>query len=72
VGTSDQQENGLLRPATPVVAGVFFAIATGITVVTGISLLFPGSVLEAMWRIKPQEHEQLLRAGIPASVGFVG
>jgi hypothetical protein len=25
-----------------------------------------------MWRIKPQEHEQLLRAGMPASVGFVG
>jgi hypothetical protein len=72
VGTSDQHENGLRRPATPVVAGVFFAIATGITVVTGISLLFPGSVLDAMWRIKPQEHEQLLRAGMPASVGFVG
>jgi hypothetical protein len=69
---ADQQENGsrVRRPATPMVAGVFFAVATGITAVTGISLLLPGSILDAMWRIKPDEHEQLLSAGVPAPVGF--
>ena len=71
---TDQQENASCarRPATPVVAGVFFAIATGITAVTGISLLVPGSLLDAMWRIKPDEHQQLLSAGVPVSIGFFG
>ena len=71
---TDQQENASRArwPATPIVAGVFFAFATGITAVTGISLLLPGSVLDVMWRIKPEEHEQLLSAGVPASVGFFG
>jgi hypothetical protein len=74
VDITDQRENAsrVRRPATPVVAGVFFAIATGITAATGISLLLPGSVLDAMWRVKPEEHEQLLSAGVPASVGFFG
>jgi hypothetical protein len=38
---------------------------------TGISLLFPGSVLDAMWRIKPAEHQQLLTAGAAAAFGFL-
>jgi hypothetical protein len=29
-------------------------------------------MLDAMWRIQLEEHQQLLRAGLPASVGFVG
>ena len=71
---TDQQEDArrVRRPATPIVVGFFFAIATGITAVTGISLLLPGSFLDAMWRIKPEEHQQLLSAGVPASVGFFG
>jgi hypothetical protein len=71
---TDQQENAsrVRRPATPIVAGVFFTIATGITAVKGLSLLLPGSVLDVMWRIKPEEHEQLLSSGVPASAGFFG
>ena len=60
------------HPVTPIVMGFFFAIATVIALVTGFSLLWPGSALDAMWRIKPEEHQQLLRAGLPAAVGFVG
>jgi hypothetical protein len=56
----------------PLSLDVFFAVATGITAVTGISLLLPGSFLDAMWRIKPEEHMQLLSAGVPVSVGFFG
>jgi hypothetical protein len=58
------------QPMTPMVVGVFFAVATGITLVTATSLLLPGSILDTMWRIKPEEHEQLLRAAVPASMGF--
>jgi hypothetical protein len=60
------------RALTPLITGVFFAVATGITAVVGISLLLPGSALDAIWSIKPAEHEQLLRAGNLAAVGFVG
>lgn len=60
------------HPVTPIVMGLFFAIGTAITLATGFSLLWPGSALDAMWRIKPEEHQQLLRAGLPAAVGFVG
>ena len=35
-------------------------------------MLLPGSVLDAMWRIKPEEHQQLLRAGNLAAIGFIG
>ena len=60
------------HPLTPILMGLFFAIATAITLATGFSLLWPGSALDAMWRIKPEEHQQLLRAGLLAAVGFVG
>jgi hypothetical protein len=72
VGISDQRENASRdRALTPLVTGTFFAVATAITAVVGISLLWPGSALDAMWRIKPEEHEQLLRAGNLAAVGFL-
>ena len=60
------------RTLTPVILGIFFAAATGITAVVGISLLVPGSALDAIWRIKPEEHEQLLRMGSLVGVGFLG
>jgi hypothetical protein len=74
MNVTDQRENAsrVRQPATPLVAGVFFALATGITAVAGISLLLPGSALDGMWRIKPEEHEQLLSAGVLASLGFFG
>ena len=59
------------HPVTPIVMGLFFAIGAAITLARGFSLLWPGSALDAMWRIKPEEHQQLLRAGLPAAVGFV-
>jgi hypothetical protein len=74
MNVTDRPKNAprVRRLATPIVAGVFFAMATVITAVAGISLLLPGSLLDAMWRIKPEEHEQLLSAGVPASLGFLG
>lgn len=72
MATSDLRDKRMQasRPATPVVAGIFFALASCITAATAFSLLVPGSVLDVMWRIKPHEHEQLLSAGVAAIAGF--
>lgn len=58
------------RPLAPITIGFFFAIATVITIAAGVSLLMPGSILDAMWRIKAEEHQQLLQIALPASMGF--
>jgi len=72
MGSSDQRSERArrLQQVTPVISGIFFALAAAITTVTGISLLSPGTTLDAMWRIKPTEHDQLLSVGASAFVGF--
>lgn len=48
------------RPLTPIFTGLFFATATAITIAASVSLVLPRSILDAMWRIKPEERQQLL------------
>jgi hypothetical protein len=60
------------QPLTPMLVGAFFAIATVICSAAGTSLLVPGGQLDWMWRIKPVEHEQLLRLGPIVGFGFLG
>ena len=60
-----------MRPVTPLVAGTFFAFATLLVALAGVSLLFPGGPLDAMWRIKPREHAQLLTHAPLVGTGFL-
>lgn len=38
----------------------------------GTSLLSPGGALDGIWRIKPDEHRQLLALGPAVGAGFLG
>ncbi|HZS47058.1 MAG TPA: hypothetical protein VFC63_18430 [Blastocatellia bacterium] len=51
------------RPAGITILSVFFSIGAVIGVVTCISLLFPGSILEPMWRLNPRAHENFMQMG---------
>jgi hypothetical protein len=43
--------------------GVFFALGVGACVLAAGLLLFPGSALDAVWRVNPRGHEGFLRMG---------
>ena len=43
---------------------VFFIFGSAVSVLTCAALLFPGGILEPMWRLKPEAHEQFLRMGL--------
>ena len=47
---------------------IFFMVATGITVVAAISLLFPNGFLESIWRINPRGRAGLGAIGMWAVV----
>ncbi len=49
------------RPAGVTALSIFFMVATGITIVASISLIFPDGFLEPLWRINPRG-----RAGLGA------
>lgn len=59
------------RIRTPEFTGTFFALASAVALIAGISLGVPGHFLDGVWRIKPTEHALLLQAGRPAVVGFI-
>lgn len=42
---------------------IFFLVGTLISFLAGLSLLFPSTFFEAMWRVNPHGHEGLLRTG---------
>ena len=42
---------------------LFFAAGAAISFAACIALLFPGGVLEPMWRLNPRAHEQFGRMG---------
>lgn len=45
------------RPAGIVALSIFFTAGAAISFVTCVSLLFPGSFLEPMWKLNPRAHE---------------
>ena len=59
------------RPWTPVLLGAFFAFATLMCTLAGISLLTPGGPLDWIWLIKPEEHGLLIALGPWAGAGFL-
>ncbi|HEV3455662.1 MAG TPA: hypothetical protein VHG32_03840 [Thermoanaerobaculia bacterium] len=57
------------HPATPVrpggvsALGIFFAAGAAISLVSAAALLFPGSVLEPMWRLNPRARAAFVSMG---------
>ena len=43
--------------------GVFFLLASGIALTSGLSLCFPGGVLEWIWQINPRAHLSFAHLG---------
>jgi hypothetical protein len=59
------------QPVTPLALGLFFALATLITFVVGLSFLFPDAPLDIIWRLKPQDHGWLKSHGALVPAGFL-
>jgi hypothetical protein len=60
------------KPAlTPVLLASFFAFATAMCALAGLSLLTPGGALQWVWRFKPDEYRQLHAFGAAAGAGFL-
>ena len=67
------------HPATPVrpggvtALGIFFAAGTAISLVSIAALLFPGRVLEPMWRLNPRARAAFVSMGpwAPVLLAFV-
>ena len=51
--------------------GLFFAFATAMCTLAGLSLLTPSGPLDAIWRWKPDEHARLLALGPAVGAGFL-
>ena len=51
------------RPAGVTALSIFFSIGSAIAFTSGVSLLFPGSLLEPMWRINPRAREAFTTLG---------
>jgi len=45
------------RPAGVTALSVFFLFGSAVSFTSFVSLLFPGSLLEPMWRLNPRAHE---------------
>lgn len=46
---------------------IFFLVGTLLSFVAGVSLLFPSTSFEAMWRLNPRGHDGLVRIGLWAA-----
>lgn len=57
-----------VRPLGITALIIFFVLGTLISFLTGVSLLFPSTLVNVMWRLNPHGHEGLLRIGLWAVV----
>jgi hypothetical protein len=57
-------EQGSRRPVGVTALSLFFVFGTAMAAVAALSLAFPGSVLEPMWRLNPQGHQGLVRLDV--------
>ena len=60
--------NSETRPVGITLLSIFFSFGTLISSTVFISLLFPGSFLEPMWRLNPRAHEAFTSVGAWAVV----
>ncbi len=50
---------------------IFFAAGASVCLVTMLALAFPGSLLESIWRLKPEEHTQFQQMGSGAAIALM-
>jgi hypothetical protein len=56
---------------TPIVVGIFSALAALIAAAAGATLLFPGTPLDVIWSIRQDDtHQQMLALGWPVGLGL--
>ena len=64
-------ETRTTRPLGVTALSIFFTVATAITFVASVSLLFPGGFLEPLWRLNPRGRAGLGAIGVWAIILFV-
>src|SRR5438105_2968948 len=52
------------RPAGVTALGLFFAFGTSMAFLAAMMLLFPGSILEPLWRLNPHARESFAAMGL--------
>jgi membrane-bound metal-dependent hydrolase YbcI (DUF457 family) len=62
--------SGRYRAWTPTLLAAFFAFAALMCTFAAVTLLAPGGTLDALWRIKADEHRELLAMGSVIGVAF--
>jgi hypothetical protein len=53
-----------MRPVGITALSIFFLAGALISLTAGLSLLFPNSIIEPMWRVNPRGHQGLVRIGL--------
>ncbi len=56
------------RPIGIIALSVFFLFGATVSCISSVSLLFPGSFLEPMWRLNPRARESFTSMGVWAIV----
>lgn len=56
------------RPLGITALSIFFLFGTAASFIASVSLLFPGSFLEPVWRLNPRAHEGFVGMGVWAIV----
>ncbi len=56
------------RPRGITALSIFFALGAGISFASFVALLFPGGLLEPMWRLNPRARESFATMGVWALV----
>lgn len=60
-----------VQPLGVRLVGIFLALSTLMLAATTITLLSPGTPVDIIWSVKPEEYAQLLQRRIMAGVGFL-
>lgn len=56
---------------TPIALGLFFLFGTAAACTAALTLFWPGTLVDAVWRVKPDEFLTLRSVGRPVAVGFL-
>lgn len=59
------------RPVGITLLGFFLILATGILFASAVTLLAPGTALDAIWAVKPGAYEDMLPHRMAAGTGFL-
>ena len=59
------------RTVGPILLAIFFGAGTLICLITLLALVFPGSFLESIWRLKPEARDQFYEIGSAASIALM-